>query len=416
MKHHLKLLLIFAFCYSNLKAIDIYKEGYILSLKGDTTKGFLLVQIAPNASEKCIFKQTVDGNPSTFLPGEIAGYRYVNGKYYISKEIKVDSATKKVVFLEFLIKGTASVYYYVDNEMEHYYIEKSPGGFTELTEKEKTYLDEDGRTYISPSQYKGKLAYILQDCPSIRNEIQNTKLSHKSLIKLTKDYHKKVCSSESCIIYERGNTSAIVQFGILAGISQNKYNFDNFLISNFRNCFQIGAGVKISNFLFFNEHINLKANFLFEKDSKSYTLYVQDLHKIYYMLVQNGNSSYLGNYKNGFQTDLSITDLKIPISFNYNFNLTQKSIYTLGIGISNKIILTQNTDYQIKSPSNAFTVEVSKLLGGVIVTTGIEGNWLGKHTAFVNGIYEYLYSYNQDLNRAFQTYNTQFTIQAGVYF
>jgi hypothetical protein len=170
MKHFFKVLLILFYCNANLNANsnNDFKEGYIISLNGDTTKGFLLVQISRNASEQCVFKPSANSANTIYKPGEIAGYRYLNGKYYISKEINIDSTTKKVVFLEFLIKGIASIYYYMDNE-EHYYIEKFPNGLVELTEKERTFFDEgtsgrDGaHTYTMPSKYKGKLMFTLQD-------------------------------------------------------------------------------------------------------------------------------------------------------------------------------------------------------------------------------------------------------------
>ena len=413
MKKFLKVLLILFYCSVNLKAgsKDDFKQGYIITLKGDTTKGFLQVQDARNASEKCVFKPNSDGKTSTFYPNEILGYRYLDSKYYISKEISVDSLTKKVVFLEFLIKGAASIYYYASDDKEHYYIEKLPEGFIELTEKERTSVVNE-HSYIRPLKYKGKLSYIMQDCPNITNEIQNTSLSHKSLIKLTKDYHEKVCKSANCIIYERQNNSTKVKFGILAGFYQNKYNFDNLLISNFGNCFQIGAGIKVSNFLFSNEHFSLNANFLFEKDSKTYTLNVQDLNS-YYSLVYKNTITYLGDFKNGVQADLSIIDLKIPVSINYNFNIAPKTIYTIGVGISNKIILSQNSDYEIMDLTKSYKLSVTPLIGGII-TTGIEGNWLGKHSVFLNATYEYLFSYKSE--NYLSIYNNQISLQAGIYF
>ena len=216
----------------------------------------------------------------------------------------------------------------------------------------------------------------------------------------------------NCIIYERRTNSTKVKFGILAGFSLNKYNFDNLLISNFGNCFQIGAGIKVSNFLFSNEHFSLNANFLFEKDSKTYTLNVQDLSS-YYSLVYKNTITYLGDFKNGVQADLSIIDLKIPVSINYNFNIAPKTIYTIGVGISNKIILSQNTDYEIMDLTKSYKLSVTPLIGGII-TTGIEGNWLGKHSVFLNATYEYLFSYKSE--NYLSIYNNQISLQAGIYF
>lgn len=428
MKHFFKVLLIIFCCIAtNLKARsnNDFREGYIISLKGDTTKGFLLAQISRKASEKCIFKPNADGAAEIYKPGEITGYRYLDGKYYVSKEIDIDSITKKVVFLEFLIKGMANIYYYADNE-EHYFIEKFPNGLLELTEQERLFYQKEiprrdgAHTYILRSKAKGKLTYMLQDCPGINNEIQNTRLTHKSLIKLTKDYHKKMCSSESCIIYEKGNTSAKVKFGVLMGFSKNKYDFGGMCISNYGNNYQIGAALKASNIFMFNEHINLKASILFEKDSKSYML-TKSNDLTYYFITYN-NVRYKLNYYdkieaiNNLQADLNVLDLKIPITLNYDFNITKKTIYTCGIGISNKIIVSQNKNFKIEEFYRHYGRSVNSLLTGLIVTTGIEGNWFGKHTVFVNAAYEYLPAMGSNANPTLKLLNNQFSIQAGVYF
>lgn len=425
MKHFLKVLLIFFCCYPNLSAYayDIYKEGYILSLKGDTTKGFLLVQIGRNASEKCIFKPSADGASKIYQPSEIAGYRYLDSKYYVSKEINTDSTTKKAVFLEFLIKGMANIYYYVGNDGEHYYIEKLPQRIVELTEKEVTFEDEVG-VHIIPKRYKGKLSAVLQDCPGIQNEIQETRLTHNSLIKLTKDYHQRVCNSESCIIYEKGNNSATVKFGVLMGLSKNQYNFGNEIISNYGNNYQIGAALKISNIFMFNRHLNLKANFIFEKDSKTYSLSLcNGVHN--YSITNNNVRQYLNDINYGgngipilksINGDLNVIDLKIPISLNYDFNVAKNTIFTLGMGISNKIILSQNKNFQVDEFYACYGRSINSLLTGVNATTGIEGNWFGKQTFFVNVGYEYLVDFRSRLAGYLKLLNSQASVQIGMYF
>ncbi len=388
--------------------------------------GLLLVQNSKKASEKCVFKPDAGNATITYNPNEIAGYRYINGKYYISKEIKIDSTTKKVVFLEFLIKGMANIYYYVDNDGEHYYIEKIPQGFIELTEKMETYKGDNG-SYIKPSKTKGKLMWMMDDCPGINNEIQNTRLTHKSLIKLTKDYTEKVCGLGSCVIYERGNTSAKVKFGVILGYSKNQYNFGNQLISNYGDNYQIGAALKLSNFLMFNRHFNLKFNFLIEKDSKSYTLSL--LNGVHMYPVTYGSDSYILNdidFKGGdsilypylpsIKADLDVIVLKIPIILNYDFNLSKNTIFTCGIGISNKIILSQNMDVKIDEFYSRYGKNINTLISGVIATTGIEGNWLGKHSVFVNIAYEHFLDLRSRADQSLRLTNKQFSLQAGIYF
>lgn len=416
------ILLCFVFCSINLQAspYNNFREGYIISLRGDTLKGFLSSQISRDASEKCIFKSNVDNELKTYLPGEIVGYRYLDGKYYVSKEISTDSINKKLVFLEFLIKGMTSVYYYVDDE-EHYYIEKSPVGLIELTEKEKIY---DGTHYIIPSKAKGKLTYLMMDCPGINSEIQKTKLTHKSLIKLTKDYHDKVCTSESCIIYEKGNTSAKVRFGLLMGFSENMYNFGGMMATNFGRNYQIGTALKISNIFMFNEHLNLKINFILEKDSKSYTFTLQDNYKYCNIIYNNvpytlNKTDYGVNsmkYLPSLYADLNVIDFKIPISLNCDFDISKKTTFTCGAGISNKLILTQNKNFEVSEYYANYGKSINSLLSGCILNAGLEGNWIGKHRVFVNVNYEYLSDFRSKVDRTLKLSNNQFSVQTGIYF
>ncbi|MBP6611202.1 MAG: hypothetical protein KA206_08935, partial [Paludibacter sp.] len=224
--------------------------GYVILLNGDTLKGQLLKQTSKNAGEKCVFR-TETGEEKTFLSVEIQGYRFTDGKYYISKEIQKDSLNKKTVFLEYLIKGITSIYYSFD-VVEHYYAEKDGVGLIELTEEEKTRKIAD-KKFVVQTQTKGKLAYIMQDCPDVKSNIQNVHLSHSSLIKLAEAYHEKVCNTESCIIYEKSDVSLQLQWNIFAGYSINQYNFGGQVYTDNVNNYQIGAGIKLSNLFMFDE-------------------------------------------------------------------------------------------------------------------------------------------------------------------
>lgn len=425
MRRFLQLLFILCCCTAQLKANsdNRLKEGYIISLNGDTTKGFILAQESKDASETCIFKLNANSESKTYKPGEIAGYRYSDGKYYISKEIQIDPTTTKVVFLEFLIKGMANVYYYVD-DAEHYYIEKLPQGFTELTEKEVIIQNEKGK-FIQPKKYKNKLMSILQDCPDINDEILTTTLTHKSLIKLTKDYHEKVCNTESCVIYEQNKLSPEVKYGVLLGLAINQYNFGYRVNTNYGNVFQIGAGLKISNLFMFNRHINVKASLIFEKDSKTYAFSLQkgDIYPLtiddepYFLDYEDyPQPPYMTPIKSEIKGDLEVMDLKIPITLNFDFNISKKAIYTLGVGFSNKIILSQNENFKVNYFYDLYDQNIRTWLCGLIATTGIEGNWIGNHTFFANVSYEYLSDLRSKLTREYKLYNNQYSLQIGMYF
>ena len=98
----------------NLSANNTFKDGFIINLYGDTIKGYLLEQSSINASKKCVFKTGSDKEKVVYSPNDILGYRFINGKYYISKSINSSQdRDKENVFMEFFIKGIACIYYYV---------------------------------------------------------------------------------------------------------------------------------------------------------------------------------------------------------------------------------------------------------------------------------------------------------------
>jgi hypothetical protein len=284
------------------------------------------------------------------------------------------------------------------------------------------YHDEKtGKTFILSPKYKNKLMVTMQDCPEIKDEIQKSRLNHKSLIKLSKDYHEKVCNSESCIIYERVNTSLKVKFGVLTGFSKNRYNFGNQLISNYGNNYHIGLGLKLSNIFMFNDKINIKANFILEKDSKSYTLTKSEDLFQYYVTLNNeryylGYDPYKNTIKDSIIADLGVVDIKIPITLNYDFNLSKKIILTCGIGISNRIILSQNMDFKIDEFYECYGKNINTIVSGVTATTGFELKLFKKHSIFINSTYEYLLDLRSNPNDSFKLKNNQFSFQLGFYF
>ena len=98
--------------------------------------------------------------------------------------------------------------------LDHYFAKKDQDSLIDLTQ-EIINIYENGVLFSNEKSesYKGKLFSIMQDCPELKNEIKRTKLDHKSLIKLSKDYHDIICKDNSCIIYER--TVKPVQYKII---------------------------------------------------------------------------------------------------------------------------------------------------------------------------------------------------------
>lgn len=119
-----KLFILLLFCFIsivNLVAQENFKPGYIITNSNDTIKGFIS-QLNKDAFTKCSFKKNLNEKSIDYLPGEIFAYRFQNdGKYFITKETTLSSGNK-TIFLEYLIKGKANIYFMRDN-VDHYFIE-----------------------------------------------------------------------------------------------------------------------------------------------------------------------------------------------------------------------------------------------------------------------------------------------------
>lgn len=200
--HPLMLKSLSSIVISLLLAFNAYSQasflpGYVLTNNNDTLKGYVDFRNNDKNSKICSFKAGESSQIITFSPGEIKEYRFNDGKYFVSKEVK----NKELFFLEYMVNGITDLYYYWNNG-PHYLIEKNNGEIYELTNEEKLVVI-DGKEHLHKTNYyTGLLKVIFQDCPQVFPIIEKTHLENQSLINVTRKYHEYVCDDDKCIIYE----------------------------------------------------------------------------------------------------------------------------------------------------------------------------------------------------------------------
>jgi len=216
MKQRLILLLSFILITAGAFAQKDFRKGYIVNNEGDTIYGYLDYRGNKSSAIKCLYKPDLKQDAIVYKPSDIQSYRFINGKYYVSKSLN-DSISGEKLFLEYIINGIADIYYYRDINGEHYFIDKGDGKLIPLKSETQT-IKQGNTTYTRDSkEYVGTLKYLMADAPSISNEIDNSTLSHKSLIKVAQDYHGVVCTSGECIVYEKKIGRSKKYFGALVG-------------------------------------------------------------------------------------------------------------------------------------------------------------------------------------------------------
>lgn len=219
------LLILLSFSAATVFAQSNFKQGYVITNQNDTIDGWIDFRTDHVNTERCRLKKVLEDVDTIYLPGEIKGYRFSEeGKFYVSDEIEVDGKMKKV-FLEYLLQGIVSLYYYPDV----YYLQDekgekhliSKGDDIEIQNadtKYKTFRKEDTR-------YIGLLKHHLHQSFNVLKKADKIRYNAKDIVDLTKTYHDDVCTTgEECIIF-KANTKKNVKFNfsVYAGLQYNSF-------------------------------------------------------------------------------------------------------------------------------------------------------------------------------------------------
>ncbi len=337
----------------NIFAQNDIKKGYIITFENDTIFGKIRIRSNISNSQKCEFYK--DGIQKDYKPSEIFAYRVENEKYYISREIELESL-KKTVFLEYLLEGVANLYYYKEYDKDYFFIEKDEK-LALLSNKMIKYEHEEGYMIEKPSNnYKGALKFLFQDCPEIQNDIKNVDFSYKPLINITQKYHNLTCSEYSCITYAKSMSRKIV-FEPYAGI--------------------VSSTMKIT-------HVNGKENDV---------NYLIGCNFIFYPVKNEGNFSFcLGisisknnykgiySYSNDFRDFIlstRYTAIRLPLLIEYNFLKKKITPYINGGIAPTYAILNEaqaTTESSLFSRPHIHETEFYNFNLGLVIGTGLKYN------------------------------------------
>ena len=205
-KRYLLFLLILTWYFAICNGQGSYNPGYIITNNSDTVRGLIKQQSNYQNSINCNFREEKNQSAKNFSPGEIKGYRIENSKYYVSKDIVIDSLKQKK-FLEYLVKGIVDLFYYKDVGKEYYFVQKNTllmllsNDVSIVTVEENGLNGEYEKSYYKNSnQYKRILQYLFKESPEVLKEIPNTAFDYRPLIKITKDYHNSVAKTINVLI------------------------------------------------------------------------------------------------------------------------------------------------------------------------------------------------------------------------
>lgn len=281
-------IIVIYFLPEQLKAQSNFKEGFIITNQNDTITGLIDSRGEWRNMKVCHFKKSAESEVQTYSPGTIQGYRFTDGKYYVTKHIETKTFSS-TVFVEFLLEGIRNLYFYANSKYRAYFVESREGKLLEI--RDMVARKKDGETiYVKSKKYKGYLNYVFENFPEIQNDIKNMDLTHKQLIRVAKKYHDYVCKDGQCIIYEKKLPVLKVRILPFVGYSSNSYNITGQLAGRYAfitllNFDKYGSANIGADFNFivprFNETISLIAGIQFSKEKFSGSTSRKDKYYVY---------------------------------------------------------------------------------------------------------------------------------------
>ncbi len=297
-----------------------FKPGYIIGNNNDTTYGYIKYEGSALNCDHCRFMSMPDSSEHVYSPGEIKAFRFQGSKYFMTATIKENDGSKKV-FLEWMVKGRASILSYNSLNMKtRFFFLPENDTLTELVNTTKTIMRKDEKSTHtqdilyehSQNEYIGTLLYYLRDCPSITNNIQTTALSSGSLIKIAKKYQEKTCPGTECELFEDKDRSLRVEAGASLSYMFSQLRLNNDVLEKvpLTGSVGFGIGVNISNLPLVSPKFSFSARMDYYSLTYSYDI-----------------STYSDN------RFCSVKYLRIPWQINYTFSYKKFSPY-IALGVS----------------------------------------------------------------------------------
>lgn len=386
-----------------------FSEGYIIKNDQDTVFGYIKNQNSLKACKKCIFKETPESQNKTYYPGEIHGYRYQEGRFFLTKAVPYpNQKNKKEVFLEILVDGIASVYYLRDKYGDRYFIDKEQDGIMELSDPQRKYN----------FRYPQKLKTLMYDCENCDEKIDEMQLDYASLVDLAKEYHYEVCDTDSCIVYKRDFKKVDYRFVFLYGATITNYTFGNKLVTHGGMGHQMGVSIKMDNVVISNHALGVNLAMLLEFENKYDFQPFKENNNIY--VDYEGVEYRLNTDDDMYQAvselpvEMNLLVLKMPVLVDYKLDYESVTL-RMGLGLTNKFVLNYNNAFELRAFERQFDKSYNFYMAGGIGKVGLEWKKLGDKKLYTNIIYEYLEA-PAAMNQFLRLKEHKFSLQVGYTF
>lgn len=285
------------------------REGIVITLQGDTLHGSIEYRTERINAERCVFLPDGSNEYTTYLPGEIQGYRYLdNGIYYVTRRIPVRdiymNEVPKLQFVQYVMRGKMSLLYAESEKIQ--ILETDDGksaSFREFDSDRQHTAKERGEQLRAVSEllqpsYKAASMLWSKD-----NSLKNTK-------QVVATYNDDVCHDGVCEVFEYKNKKTpkadhSVQFVVKVGVNVGK------LITNY-------AAPSKDLGQFTNPSLTVGADFSMERLHKGF--FIQTALGYSYLKASGENieKTYYGRRKtHGYETTANMITLQLGLAYQF---------------------------------------------------------------------------------------------------
>jgi hypothetical protein len=201
--------------------------GYIISLNGDTLRGYIDYRNWNKNPDKVIFREFSGNKAAIYLPNEILAFG-IKDEYYVSATVSIETSPRNTdglnydkavhlqtvtTFLQAMITGKKSLYHGFYSARDYFYI-KQDSTYDLLLYKMYLTGQGDNSMMNENKAYLGQLNYYLGDCPEIEDRLKKTDYKLQDLLSLFEYYYEQ---TNSLVSFKREVEKLRAETGLLAG-------------------------------------------------------------------------------------------------------------------------------------------------------------------------------------------------------
>jgi hypothetical protein len=362
---------------------DKYLPGYIIQLNGDTIKGFIAYRNWNANPERIFFKRDLSFPREGYSSTEIKGFK-VSDELYISAIVIIDKSEISnegleeseegiliidTVFLQTMIQGTKSLYYYIEKNIKAQFYIKQDTAYELLLYKKyreqqvirgtSLALDEGflmkqkyENAVIEKKPFLNQLAIYLQDCPDIQSTFNTTAYTKESLEKLFHNYYECINSK---MAFQKKTEMTLIETGVLSGLSVTTVTFSGDYNKHLVNA-DIEPSVNYSGGLFIS--------FIFPRNFRRWSFNSELLYAAY--KINPTYTEYINENEYTIHTStINLSYVKINPMIRYSYPVGNSFLF-LNAGISLGFTVSKTNYYKKESKLyNQVTVDESVAVRGM---------------------------------------------------